>query len=242
MTHCEYSFHKTEGNDGFHRKLIINQGIARYSKDDQEIELNVFDQGSLFMLASGIPSLSNAALSADLAIRSVLGFYQNYDPESPQLLWNFLLDAHHSIQQRQRTTDVSSLGTSITVLWIHEQKLTYVNIGNGKLLLKRDGNIEPLNLPQTRAEMARRRGLPAPKNPKQLSQALFFGMLYPEKKRMITINEILDYDTQVFQNKDTFILCSAGFPGQEFLSSGQLVDSAHHRNCDVAICIDKIVR
>lgn len=201
------------------RYLIIEDGTARYMKNMQEKTIPVFSHGNLYAIAQGIVSLPQPELSADIAVRTLLGFYEQ-SLEDETSIMHFILESHKKLIQRRKEVNSPPIGVSVSFLWFPsriENTVYYGNIGCTRIYRKNMMGMQAVTTLQTRAEFARRQDLPFPENGERLAQGLFFGRVYPQRTSKLHLIEGLDYGSETTRMDTQYILSTSprNIPNQE---------------------------
>ena len=205
------------------RYLIIEDGTARYMKNMQEKTIPVFSHGRLYAIAQGIVSLPNPELSADIAVRTLLGFYEQSLEEEISIM-HFVLESHKKLIQKRKDVQGPPIGVSISFLWFPsriENTVFYGNIGCTRIHRKNSMGMQSLTTLQTRTEFAKRQDLPPPENGDRLAQGLFFGRVYPHRTSKLHLIEGLDYGSENIRSETQYILSTSprNIPNQERYST-----------------------
>jgi PPM family protein phosphatase len=191
--------------------LAISDGNARLRRKGEDIIVPAIGAGNLYCIASGVPTLPYPKLSADIAIRAILGFYENTNNAEVKLqLGNFVLDAHRKLRTRAKDQGLSPLGTSLGICWVNGNRFHFANIGDTRIYQMRGGELQCLTKDHSRREFASRGDLPEPEKPDRLAQAFLFGQSYPERNTSLQLDLGLDVNSMRTQSGDRFLIASRG--------------------------------
>lgn len=222
------------GNSNENKMLVDIFGMSenghhRTTNEDAFIVSNVERGGKLLAVADGFSnSLSEEAshlavgeLLEKLVMPSGWNIRQRLQ-NAFDLINRKITDHFHKNQQ------ASSVGTTLTAIYLHEGNAVLAHIGNTRAYLMRNGKIKQLTIDQTFAQLLLKSGIePTAAARKTLLQALGIG------------NRIEPFFVQTeVRSGDYFLLCSDGFSNS--VEESEIVQTVNE-NPDVSVAVERLV-
>lgn len=169
----------------------------------------------LLAVADGMGGHEDGELASAAAVQAVSRLYSRPIPPQPEeTLRDFVLDAHRRIRARVAVGGAVRMGTTLTIAWLLEGKVYWVNVGDSRLYHWRQGRLTRVTRDQTRAEFARRDTRPMPPHPDHLSQNFIYGSRGLGDDTQLRVDRGLDNGSFRVQKGDRLVLCSDGLSGR----------------------------
>ena len=201
--------------------LIVEDGRARFLRDEAEQVLDVPGPGGMVVVADGMGGHEHGALASGAAVQAMVRLAQGGQPEFPETeLHRFVLRAHERMQARARERGVGNMGTTLTAAWLLDGHAYWVHVGDSRLWLLRGGTLEQLTRDHTRGEFASRDGRPAPLGREALTQNFIFGSRGLDDDAGIRLDAGTDTGAVRLRDGDRLLLTSDGVHG--FLASHRI--------------------
>lgn len=196
--------------------LVCRDGRITWRDGDNEQNLSVPASPALLVaVADGMGGHEDGELASAAAVQAVSRLYSRPLPAQPdETLREFVLDAHRRIRARVSVGGAVRMGTTLTVAWVIDGVAHWVNVGDSRLYLFRDGRLTRVSRDQTRAEFARRDQRAAPSHPDHLSQNFIYGSRGLGDDTMLRIDRGLDNGHLRLRRGDVLLLCSDGLSGR----------------------------
>ena len=203
---------REENQDNY---LIAYEGRARFLDHDMEREIKTVGRAGLMLaVADGMGGHEFGALASATAIQAMLRLYNRGQPRAPgATLAQFVQRAHVALRARAMTKGAANMGTTLTALWVIENHVWWVHVGDSRLYHLRDGALSQLSRDHTRAEFARRDGRPLPRQPNALCQSFMYGSRGLGHDQRIRLDAGVDTGHFDLAPHDRLLLCSDGVSG-----------------------------
>jgi len=190
------------------RAWFMDGGIEREVRADG-------GAGLMVVVADGMGGHDHGAMASGAAVRAMLRLYARGRPRDPgTTLTHFVRAAHTRLRDRAASAGAHNMGTTLTAIWIIDNKAWWVHVGDSRLYHLRNGTLFQLSRDHIRAEFARRDGRPTPPRPRALSQNFMYGSRGLGNDTGIRIDEGIDTGQIVIHEHDRFLLCSDGITGR----------------------------
>ena len=203
--------------------LLYQNEVVQLRRKGKPISIDGHGLGELYSIASGIRSLPNPELSAEITIRAMLGFYENAkDSEARIQLSAFVLDAHRKLLAKGVDGGIDPLGSCFLTCWLKDSSCHFVHVGDLRLYHWSQDDFRLCTRDHSCAEFAQRNNSEPPGNPSQLAQAFMYGSHYPEQNESLRLDLGVDVSTINLKVGDRLIMCSPGL--HRSLSRAQIRD------------------
>jgi protein phosphatase len=200
--------------------LICRHGRATWRDGQAEASEPRDGHGTLAVVCDGMGDDDD--LAATTTVRVLAKLYGSVAPQRPApAMRHFILDAHHKLHERTRRAG-RRLGSTITAVWILGRAAHWVQLGDSRLYLFRDGRLTQLTADHTRGEFARRAGKALPEEKDRLAQAFIFGSNGLGQDEAVHIAVGLDTGAEPLLPGDRLLLCTDGVHG--VVDDGSLAD------------------
>lgn len=212
--------------------LVCHAGRARYRGTDGEADRPTEGAGLLAAVADGMGGHDHGDIASGAAVQSMLRLYARGRPSHPEeALHAFVLKAHRRLRDRARDRGAANMGTTLTAAWVLDGTLHWVHVGDSRLYLLRDGELQQVTRDHTRGEFAGRDGLGVPMGAHALTQNFIFGSRGLGDDDGIRVDMGVDTGAVRLRAGDRLLLTSDGVHGflaQPRIQAGLSTD--HARN------------
>ena len=168
--------------------------------------------GTLLAVCDGMgttPSMASIACE-----RVMAKLYKPGVPKSPtRTMLSYVQRSHDRLHARARRGGPVGMGSTLTLAWVLEGCVHWVQVGNSRLYLLRDGEFTRLTPDHTRAEFANRDGVTVPDRPDGLAQAFLYGSVDLGDDAGLRLEPGLDTGVEYLQVEDRLVLCTDGLWG-----------------------------
>ena len=205
--------------------LIYADGVATLRAGDGQRQEGIPGDGLMVAVADGMGGHAAGDVASEAAVRALTHLLMRASsPEDPEAaLRGFVAAAHARLYDQAQAQKAGNMGTTLTVAWILDGIVSWVNVGDSRVYLQRGDRLQQLSCDQTRAELARRDGRPPPREPDALAQAFIFGSRGLGDDRALRLDEGKDTGSVRLQVGDRLLLCSDGVHG--WLSTSGIDDA-----------------
>lgn len=199
---------RSENEDNY---LICQGGRAVWREGDAERSKPAEGRGLLVAVADGMGGHDGGELASTVAVRVLAKLYGSGAPSDPdRALRRYVLDAHRRLYERARDRGPVTMGTTLTAAWVTGGHVHWVQVGDSRLYLFRNGRIECLTTDHTRREFAQRDGRPEGHQPEALAQGFIFGSRGLGDDANIRVEAGIDSGRALLQRGDRLLLCTDG--------------------------------
>lgn len=166
----------------------------------------------LLIVADGMGGHAGGALASKIVVETFERSYRKYSPKSsPQeFLEEALSQAHHTIRaEGQKDQQLSTMGSTVVAAILENQHLYLINVGDSRLYLFRDQQIQQLSFDQSVVAEKVRRG--------EITEGDAYH--HPQKNQLtMSIGahraEVIPYFAeQMLELNDVILLCTDGLWG-----------------------------
>lgn len=125
--------HLNNDDAAFLNEAILTNGLYEDEKETAEV---------LFAVADGIGSLENSHFASKLALKTFLEYGKNLSVNDIE---NIIRQANSNILEFTKSNkEISKIGTTLTGVYINQDKLTTFNVGNSRVYRFRNGILQQL--------------------------------------------------------------------------------------------------
>ena len=205
--------------------LVCHDGrIAWREGTDEHVE-RAAGTGTLLAVADGMGGHEQGEVASTAAMRVMAKLYQAEAPREPaRALRRWVDQSHRRLHDRAREQGEVRLGTTLTVVWLLDDRAAWVHVGDSRLYLCRDGDLRRITADQTRGEFARRDG--GATGDATLVQSFIFGSRGLGDDASLRLDEGLDAGTLDLEAGDQLLLCTDGLWGA--VDDASLADALQH--------------
>ena len=192
--------------------LVAAGGVARWRDPDQGPQsAEVVCEGVLAAVCDGMGGHERGDLASARAAECLRNFLRPGQPERPaEALRSHLLKAHRELHQEAVQLGLAGMGTTLTAAWVLGRSLHWVQIGDSRLYLHREGQLTQLTEDQTTNLYRLRDGLPPEEPSEALAQAFIFGSRGLGDDQNLRIELDRDTGTVELQSGDRLLLATDG--------------------------------
>jgi PPM family protein phosphatase len=166
--------------------------------------------GDLLAVADGLGE--GAVLASDTAVRVAAKLYRPGVPRRPAAtLLDFVQRAHTRLYRR--AGNQGSMGSTLTLAWVLDGQVHWLQIGHSRLYLDRERTLTRLTPDHTHREFAVRDGHTLPDAPDRLAQALIYGSRGLGHDHALRLEPGLDTGCEWLEPGDRLLLCTDGVWG-----------------------------
>lgn len=196
------------GAVGVDNYLIAEGGQLRYRGPDGEVREAVSGRGLLVGVSRGVGKQADVAASA--AVRVLGKLYGQAWPRKPaRVLTRYLAQAHDRLYGRTRAHG-QLLGASLCALWAEGDLAGWVQVGDARVYLYRDGRMTQLSTDHTQANFARRNSRTPGVDAEQVAQRFIQGSSGLGDDTRLHLELGLDAGNEVLEPGDRLLLCTRG--------------------------------
>jgi len=194
--------------------LICQDGRVSYRVGDGERVERAEGVGRLLVVCDGMGGHENGALASTVAVRVMAKLYASGRPRDPdRALHKYVLDAHRRLHERASTAGNVAMGTTLTACWVLGGHASWVQVGDSRLYLYRDGQLRCVTPDHTRREFARRDGVTEGEEAENLAQNFIFGSRGLGDDAGLRLEPGRDSGRVALQRGDRILLCTDGLWG-----------------------------
>jgi serine/threonine protein phosphatase PrpC len=194
--------------------LVCVDGIVRYHVRGENVTLTQEGDGLLVAVCDGMGGHENGDVAATAAVQVLAKLYQPGSPRRPsRVLLKYVQQCHQRLHQAARAEGPVAMGTTLTAAWLVNGQAAWVQVGDSRLYLHRDGRLLRLTCDQTRNEFARRDGRPATSEGDHLAQTFIYGSRGLGDNAALRLEQGLDSGAEILHPGDRLLLCSDGVSG-----------------------------
>ena len=219
--------------------LVCRGGSIRWRDGDREQILDAPNRSELLLaVADGMGGHEDGDVASAAAVQAVARLYYDALPKEPEIeLRNFLIDTHAKVRERVGQGGEVKMGTTLTVLWVSDNRVWWAHVGDSRLYHYRDGRITRITRDQTREEFAMRDSRTMPPHPRYLAQNFIFGSRGLGNDAALRIDRGLDTGTFALRPGDRLLLSSDGLHGhlEDALLADTLANVPAPQACAVAL-------
>lgn len=168
--------------------------------------------GTLLAVCDGMGK--DSAMASIACVRVMAKLYKPGVPRAPtRTLLNYVQRSHDRLHERARADGPVEMGSTLTLAWVLDGRVHWVQVGNSRLYLLREGEFTRLTPDHTRAEFANRDGVTVPDKPDGLAQAFLYGSVGLGCDGALRLEPGLDAGVEYLQVDDRLVLCTDGLWG-----------------------------
>ncbi|MBW1881316.1 MAG: serine/threonine-protein phosphatase [Deltaproteobacteria bacterium] len=194
--------------------LICQEGRISYRVADGERTERADGAGVLLAVCDGMGGHEQGDLASTVAVRVMAKLYASGRPRDPdRALHQYVLDAHRRLHQRAVVEGRVSMGTTLTACWVLGGYASWVQVGDSRLYLYRDGRLECLTPDHTQREFARRDGVTEGEEAGHLAQNFIFGSRGLGDDAELRLESGRDSGRVPLARGDRILLCTDGLWG-----------------------------
>lgn len=196
--------------------VVCADGQAHLHVDDADQRSPREGEGVLFAVCDGMGGHDDGHVASLSAARILARLYRPGAPREPQrALLKYVRDCHRQLYWRARDRGPVTMGTTLTVGWILDGTLYWLQVGDSSLYLLRDRQLTRLTPAHTRAEFARRDGQLAPEGSDAvaLAQSFIYGSRGLGNDTELRLEPGLDTGLESLEAGDVLLACSDGLDG-----------------------------
>jgi len=219
--------------------LVCQDAGVRWRDGDREQILDAVARPEVLLaVADGMGGHEDGEIAAAAAVQALSRLYGRSVPREPEAeLRQFLLETHQRVRERVAMGGEVKMGTTLTVVWIVEDRAYWAHVGDSRLYHWREGRLTRITRDQTREEFAMRDGRPIPTHPRYLAQNFIFGSRGLGDDASLRIDRGLDTGALTLRPGDRLLLSSDGLHGR--LDDALLADTLENvpapQACAVAL-------
>jgi protein phosphatase len=192
--------------------LLGLEGELTWLEGERERVQPAGGAGTLLAVCDGMGK--TPAMASTSTVRVMAKLYRPGVPRSPtRTLLTYVKRAHQRLHDRARTGGPVQMGSTLTLAWVLEGRVHWVQVGNSRLYLLRDGELIRLTPEHTRAEFANRDGITVPDEPDRSAQAFLYGSVGLGDDSSLRLEPGLDAGVEYLQVDDRLVLCTDGLWG-----------------------------
>jgi protein phosphatase len=194
--------------------LICNARQIAYRDGDAERVEKGSGEGVLLAVCDGMGGGDHGDVAATAAVRVLAKLYRPGVPREPsRALLKYIQESHRRLYWRARDRGPVNMGTTMTVAWMLNGKVTWTQVGDSRLYLYRAGRLIQVSADQTRNEFARRDGLAPVQDGDRLAQNFIYGSRGLGDNTGLRLELGLDAGAESLQRGDRLLLCTDGLWG-----------------------------
>jgi PPM family protein phosphatase len=208
--------------------LVCRGGQIRYRKADAEEVRDSETFGVLLAIADGMGGHRDGDLASTAAVQAMSRLFKRGLPADPEeALREHVLTCHRRLRRKAAEHGPVRMGTTLTSAWVIGGQLAWTHVGDSRLYLCRDGELETLTRDHTRGEFARRDGRPVGNDQGFLAQNFIYGSRGIGDDAAIRVDPGLDSGSFPLLLGDRLLLCSDGLSA--FVDEERILDVLRHR-------------
>lgn len=189
--------------------LVADEGRLTWLDGDSERTEPAGGAGTLLAVSQGFGR--RAAVAATSAVRVMGKLYKPGLPKDPaRAMLDYVGRAHVRLRDRARQSGPIDMGASLTVAWILEGRVHWVQVGATRLYLFRNDRLVRLTPLHTRQEFEMRDGVTSVSETPGLVQAFLWGSDGLGDDDALRLEAGLDAGTEYLEPGDRLILCTEG--------------------------------
>jgi protein phosphatase len=190
----------------------VNEDYFAYiePEDEQEFER----RGRLFMIADGMGGHKGGQVASGLAVDAVRNrFLQAESEDACSVLIESFQEAHRVIVEASHdSSDLDGMGTTCCAAIVKNGKLVFGSIGDSRLYLIRDGNVQPLTEDHTLVNALMKQGVLSAEEARTHEQRNVLTAALGSESSPIAGD--FASDPISLRPGDTLLMCSDGLHGQ----------------------------
>jgi len=197
------------GERGTDNYLVATDGRVTWRDGDAEHSEPGGGTGTLLAVARGFGRRADVAATS--AVRVMGKLYRPGLPKEPaRAMLDYVRRAHARLRARAMQSGPLDLGTSLTVAWVLEGRVHWVQVGGTRLYLFRNDRLVRLTPIHTLHEFEMREGITSVGPDSGLVQAFLWGSQDLGDDAALHLEHGLDAGTEYLEVGDRLILCSDG--------------------------------
>ncbi|MDP6931279.1 MAG: protein phosphatase 2C domain-containing protein [Myxococcota bacterium] len=195
--------------------LVCRDGDVHYRADGDESGLEQHDgHGVLIAVADGMGGHEDGDIASAASVRALSRLYRRGPSSHPESgMREFVLRAHDRLRSRAAEHGPVNMGTTLTTAWVLGAHAFWSHVGDSRLYHIRGTTLIRVSRDHTRAEFARRDGLPDPAYPDFLAQTFLYGSRGLGSDGDLRMDPALDTGRIRLEPGDWMLLCSDGLCG-----------------------------
>lgn len=194
--------------------LVCYNSEVEYLDGERDVRQMGGGDGALVAVADGMGGHEDGHIASTTAVRVVAKLYKPGAPRDPvKALLRYIQDAHQRLYWKARDRGPVTMGTTLSVCWLRDGACSWVQVGDSRVFLFRDGVLKALTPEHTANEFARRDGLPERVNGDALVQSFIYGSRGLGDNTRLRLEPGRDAGTVTLQKGDRLLLCSDGLSG-----------------------------
>lgn len=206
--------------------LVCRGGRVEWREGRDEHVERATGPGTLLAVADGMGGHQQGEVAATAAVRVLSKLYQEARPQDPaRALRRYVQEAHRRLHERARAGGEVKMGTTLTVAWLLDTSVAWVQVGDSRLYLFREGRLRQVTADHTRGEFARRDGRSAALA-EHLAQSFIFGSRGLGDDANLRLEDGRDAGLLEVRRGDRLLLCTDGLWGS--VDDASLADVLQH--------------
>lgn len=194
--------------------LVCAEGTAWYHVRGEHVRVAQDGDGLLVAVCDGMGGHQNGDVAATAAVQVLAKLYQPGSPRRPaRVLLKYVQQAHQRLHLAARSEGPVVMGTTLTAAWLINGQAAWVQVGDSRMYLHRDGRLLRLTADQTRNEFARRDGRAVTPDGDHLAQTFIYGSRGLGDNAALRLEQGLDSGAEILHPGDRLLLCSDGISG-----------------------------
>lgn len=221
--------------------LICHDGQASWRVGEGEQVKIARGPGMLLAVCDGMGGHEGGELASATAVRVLSRLYRPGVPaDPPQAMLRFLREAHSRLHFKAKEQGPVRMGTTVTLAWILGRHLAWAHVGDSRLYLYREGQLQQLSSDHTRNEFARRDGLHETEEGQHLAQNFIYGSRGLGDDARLRLE--MGFDASLFELRegDQVLLCSDGLSGA--VDAASIADVLSHTTSPQAAAVSCMER
>lgn len=207
--------------------LICRDGKATWRHADADRSEPAAGSGVLLAVCDGMGGAEDGDIASTTAVRVMAKLYRPGAPKDPaRALRKYVVESHRRLYDRAREAGPVAMGTTLTACWLFDTHAAWVQVGDSRLYLWRDGKLAQISADHTRAEFAWRDGRSAVSEGHALAQNFIYGSRGLGDDASIRVEATRDADSFEVRAGDRLLMCSDGLHGA--VDDASIADVLHH--------------
>jgi len=208
--------YKTLSNGRFFLEGRTTVGMIRYENQDS-FDFHLDEKNAIVAVADGMGGGSYGDVASRIAINSIMlkraELWKLSDDEVDGMLRDVFMEINDKIVQYKNRENLKSMGTTLSVLLVKENKLYFAHVGDSRIYLKfRDENqYKQITLDHSLVEVEYREGKLNKEEKEKMAKNILAFALGSDNIKKSDVNTTADFNGDLrCEEVDEAILCSDG--------------------------------
>jgi serine/threonine protein phosphatase PrpC len=200
-------------------------------------------EGAIVAICDGMGGHRDGEVASTTAVRVLAKLYRPGVPsDGSRAMRRYVLESHRRLHWRARESGPVTMGTTLTSVWLLNGQAAWVQVGDSRLYLFREGKLTQITADHTRNEFARRDGRANPPDGHHLAQNFIFGSRGLGDDSSLRMEAGLDSGAIELVAGDRLLLCTDGLCGVvDDASIGEVLRNTPEPQAAAIACLDRAI-